>query len=307
MGGHDHGHAGHSHGVSAQADTRMLALALAINLAFMLVEVVVGIVANSLTLLTDAAHMLTDAGAIGLALVAARLAQRSPSGSMTFGLKRGEILSAQVNGITMLLLAVWVIYEGVRRLIDPPDVEASLVLWVGVGGLAANLGAAWALVKANRSSLNVEGAFQHNLIDALGSIAAIVAAGIILATGFERADPIASLVIAAIMLHSAWGLLKASGRIFLEAAPEGLDVEEIGEAMIGVGGVVEVHDLHVWEVTSGFPALAAHVLVGAGDDCHGIRLELERMLHGRFAIDHTTLQVEHLPERLLQVETRPIG
>ncbi len=253
MSGHDHGHAGHSHGVSAQADTRMLALALAINLAFMLVEVVVGIVANSLTLLTDAAHMLTDAGAIGLALVAARLAQRSPSGSMTFGLKRGEILSAQVNGITMLLLAVWVIYEGVRRLIDPPDVEASLVLWVGVGGLAANLGAAWALVKANRSSLNVEGAFQHNLIDALGSIAAIVAAGIILATGFERADPIASLVIAAIMLHSAWGLLKASGRIFLEAAPEGLDVEEIGEAMIGVGGVVEVHDLHVWEVTSGFP------------------------------------------------------
>lgn len=302
MSGHDHGHAGHSHGVSAQADTKMLALALGINLAFMLVEVVIGIVANSLALLTDAAHMLTDAGAIGLALVAARLAMRSPSGSMTFGLKRGEILSAQVNGITMLLLGVWVIYEGIRRLIDPPDVEASLVLWVGVAGLAANLGAAWALVKANRSSLNVEGAFQHNLIDALGSIAAIVAAGVILLTGFERADPIASLVIAAIMLHSAWGLLKASGRIFLEAAPEGLDVQEIGEAMVGVGAVRQVHDLHVWEVTSGFPALSAHVLVGAGDDCHAARIDLEQVLHDRFEITHTTLQVEHEPERLLQVE-----
>ena len=203
----------------------------------------------------------------------------------------------------VLLLAVWVIYEGIRRLIDPPDVEASLVLWVGFAGLAANLGAAWALMKANRSSLNVEGAFQHNLIDALGSIAAIAAAGVILLTGFERADPIASLIIAAIMLHSAWGLLKASGRIFLEAAPEGLDVQEIGEAMVAVGAVRQVHDLHVWEVTSGFPALSAHVLVGAGDDCHGTRMELEGMLHDRFEITHTTLQVEHEPERLLQIET----
>lgn len=298
-----HSHAGHSHGVSAAADTRMLGLALAINLAFMLVEVTIGVVANSLALLTDAAHMLTDAGAIALALFAARLALRRPSGAMTFGLKRSEILSAQINGITMLLLALWVIYEGIRRLADPPDVEAGLVLWVGIAGLGANLGAAWALAKANRVSLNVEGAFQHNLIDALGSIAAAAAAGIILLTGFERADPIASLIVAAIMLHSAWGLLKASGRIFLEAAPEGLDVDQIGAAMIAVDRVLEVHDLHVWEVTSGFPALSAHVLVGAADDCHGARLELETMLRERFAIDHTTLQVEHRPERLLQVET----
>ncbi len=281
----------------------MLALALGINVAFMAVEVAVGLVANSLALLTDAAHMLTDAGAIALALFAARLALRSPSGSMTFGFKRGEILSAQINGITMLLLALWVIYEAVRRLIDPPDVEAGLVLVVGIAGLGANLGAAWALVKANRSSLNVEGAFQHNLIDALGSIAAALAAGVIILTGFERADPIASLIVAAIMLWSAWGLLKASGRIFLEAAPEGIDVDEIGEAMIGVAGVRQVHDLHVWEVTSGFPALSAHVLVGADDDCHAARQELEGVLRERFEIDHTTLQVEHEPERLLQVET----
>lgn len=303
MSEHGHSHAGHSHGVSATADTRMLALALAINLGFMLIEVAIGIVANSLALLTDAAHMLTDAGAIALALVAARLALRSPRGSLTFGYKRGEILSAQINGITMLLLALWVIYEAIRRLADPPDVEAGLVLWVGIAGLGANLGAAWALARANRASLNVEGAFQHNLIDAFGSIAAAVAAGVILLTGFERADPIASLVVAAIMLHSAWGLLRSSGRIFLEAAPEGIDVDQIGAAMIAVDRVLEVHDLHVWEVTSGFPALSAHVLVGAEDDCHAARLELETMLRERFAIDHTTLQVEHRPQRLLQVET----
>ena len=303
MGSHDHSHdhAGHSHGVSADADTRMLAIALGINLGFMFVEVVIGIVANSLALLTDAAHMLTDAGAIALALIAARLAQRSPSGSMTFGLKRGEILSAQFNGLTLVLLAVWVIYEGITRLINPPDVEAGLVLWVGIVGLFANLGAAWALVKANRESLNVEGAFQHNLIDALGSIGAAVAAGVILLTGFERADPIASLIIAAIMLWSGWGLLKASGRIFLEAAPEGIDVQEVGEAMLTAKGVLEVHDLHVWEVTSGFPALSAHVLVGAEDDCHGARAGIEDILRERFHIDHTTLQVEHRQDRLLQV------
>ncbi len=297
-GGHSH-----SHAVSASADTRMLALALGINVGFMLVEVAIGIVANSLALLTDAAHMLTDAGAIALALVAARLATRRPSGSMTFGFKRGEILSAQINGTTMLVLALWVIYEAIRRLVDPPAVEAGLVLWVGIAGLGANLGAAWALAKANRASLNVEGAFQHNLIDALGSIAAAVAAAVILLSGFERADPIASLIVAAIMLRSAWGLLKSSGRIFLEAAPEGLDVDRIGAAMIAVETVLEVHDLHVWEVTSGFPALSAHVLVGAADDCHAARLELETMLRERFAIDHTTLQVEHRPPRLLQVET----
>ena len=303
--GHDHahGHAGHSHGVSAEADTRMLGIALGINLGFMGVEVVIGIVANSLALLTDAAHMFTDAGAIALALVAARLAQRQPSGSMTFGLKRGEILSAQFNGLTLLLLGIWVIYEGITRLIDPPDVEAGLVLWVGIAGLFANLGAAWALVKANRESLNVEGAFQHNLIDALGSIGAAVAAGVILLTGYERADPIASLLIAAIMIWSAWGLLKASGRIFLEAAPEGIDVQEVGGAMLTAAGVLEVHDLHVWEVTSGFPALSAHVIVGADDDCHGARVVLEEILRERFSIDHTTLQVEHRQDRLLQVTT----
>ena len=302
---HSGGHAGHSHGVTGETNLRMLVIALVINLAFMALEVVIGILADSLALLSDAAHMLTDAGAIALALVAARLALRRPKGSMTFGLKRSEILSAQANGLTLLILAVFIIYEGIRRLIAPPDVEASLVLWVGLAGLVANLAAAFALARANRQSLNVEGAFQHNLIDAFGSIGAAVAAAVILLTGFQRADPIASLIVAALMLRSAYGLLKASGRIFLEAAPEGLDVEEIGRSMVESPGVRQVHDLHIWEVTSGFPALSAHVLVGEDEDCHARRRELETMLRDRYEIEHTTVQVDHVGPDLLQVENAP--
>jgi cobalt-zinc-cadmium efflux system protein len=279
----------------------MLAIALAINLAFMAIEIGVGVVADSLALLSDAAHMLTDAGAIALALVAARLARRRAGGMMTFGLKRGEILSAQVNGMTMLILALFIVYEGIRRLFEPPEVDASLVLWVALAGLLANLGAAWALARANRQSLNVEGAFQHNLIDAFGSIGAAVAALVILLTGFERADPIASLLVAALMLRSAYGLLRASGRIFLEAAPEGMDPDRIGRALLAEPGVIEVHDLHLWEITSGFPALSAHVVVEPDADCHQIRFHLAESLKSSFQIDHSTLQVEHKPERLLKL------
>ncbi len=298
-----HDHTGHSHGVSAATKLSMLVVALAINVAFMVLEVVFGIVAHSLALLSDAAHMLTDAGAIGLAIVAARLARRQAHGALTFGLKRGEILSAQANGLTMAILAAFIVYEGVSRLVSPPLVEASLVIWVGLAGLFANLAAAWALAKANRESLNVEGAFQHNLIDAFASIATVIAAAVILLTGFQRADPTASLFVAALMLYSAHGLLKASGRIFLEAAPEGLNPEEIGQVLLTEPGVVEVHDLHVWEVTSGFPALSAHVIVKPEADCHKARLHLAEQLESRFGIHHTTLQVEHQPERFLRIES----
>lgn len=308
MSAHSHSHSDggghqHSHAISVEADTRMLAIALAINVAFMALEIAIGILANSLALLSDAGHMLTDAGAIALALVAARLARRRAKGAMTFGLKRGEILSAQVNGMTLLILGAFIVYEGIRRLVAPPEVEAGLVFWVGIAGLAANLGAAWALAKANRESLNVEGAFQHNLIDAFGSVGAAAAAVVILTTGFERADPIASLIVAALMLRSAYGLLKASGRIFLEAAPEGMDPEAIGEAMLAEPGVVQVHDLHLWEITSGFPALSAHVIVERDADCHQIRFHLAEQLKSRFHVDHSTLQVEHEPARLLKVES----
>ena len=301
-----HAHApGHSHGFRADADRRALGLALALIVGFMGVEIVVGILASSLALLSDAAHMLTDAGAIALSLVAARLAARPARGPMTYGLGRTEILSAQVNGATLLVLGLLIVYEGVRRLVDPPGVEAVPVLAVAVAGIGVNLAAVRILSRANRDSLNVEGSFQHLLTDLYAFIGTAIAAIVILTTGFDRADAIASLAVAALMLRSAFGLLKASGRVFMEAAPEGVDPVEIGQALAAQPGVVEVHDLHVWEVTSGFPALSAHVVVTQEADCHAARAALEGVLRKRFGLEHTTLQVEHrAPTELLTIEDR---
>ena len=287
---HDHGHA---HGVSAEADRSKLALALALIAGFMVVEVVVGIAVSSLALLSDAAHMLTDAGAIALSLVAIGLAARPAAGAMTYGLKRAEILAAAVNGSMLLVLALLVVYGGVVRLIDPPEVPGAALLIVAAAGVVVNLAATLALSRANRESLNVEGAFQHILTDLFAFIATAVAGAVILASGFDRADGIAALIVAAIMLRAAYRLLRESGRIFLEASPRGLDPEAIGMRLAGEPGVVQVHDLHVWEVTSGFPALSAHVVVGADVDCHAARGRLEAALHEEFEIAHTTLQVEH--------------
>ena len=300
---HDHGHTGHAHEVSADADRGKLRIALALIVGFMAVEVVVGILANSLALLSDAAHMLTDAGALVLALVAIRLARRPAGGALTFGWKRAGILSAQFNGATLLVLGLLIVFEGIRRLIDPPAVEGGVVFVVAMVGIVVNLLATWTLSKANRTSLNVEGAFQHLLTDLAAFVFTAIAGLVIVTTGFDQADGIASLIVAAIMLRAAWSLLVESGRVFLEAAPRGVDPDAIGRAMAAIPGVVEVHDLHVWEVTSGFPALSAHVLVGTEDDCHAARLAIEHAIHERFAIEHTTLQVEHRhPAELLQVE-----
>ena len=295
-----HSHAGHSHG--ADADRGKLWIALALILGFMAAEVVTGIVANSLALLSDAAHMLTDAAAIGLSLVALRLSRRPAGGSMTFGLKRAEILSAQANGIALLVLAALIGYEAVRRLIEPPAVDGALVLFVALAGIVVNLAATTVLARANRESLNIEGSFQHILTDLYAFVGTAVAAALIILTGFDRADAIASLLVAGLMLRSAYGLLRESGRIFLEASPKGLDPERIGRRMAEQPGVVEVHDLHVWEVTSEFPALAAHVTVKQETDCHRARLALDELLEREFDVHHTTLQVEHEPERLVQIE-----
>jgi cobalt-zinc-cadmium efflux system protein len=299
---HDH-HAGHSHGVSADADAAKLAIALGLIVGLMAVEVTAGILASSLALLSDAGHMLTDAAALGLSLVAIRLARRPASGAMTFGLKRVEILSAQFNGATLLVLALLIVYEGIRRLVSPPEVAGTAVLVVALAGIVVNLAATRTLSKANRQSMNVEGAFQHILTDLFAFIATAIAGAVILATGFDRADGLASLVVAAIMLHAAWSLLRESGRVFLEASPRGLDPQQVGQAMASQPHIAEVHDLHVWEVTSGFPALSAHVLVAADADCHAARRALEVLLHERFGLDHTTLQVDHQGGDLLQIET----
>jgi cobalt-zinc-cadmium efflux system protein len=236
--------------------------------------------------------MLTDAGALALSLLVIRLAARPAGGNLTFGLKRTEILSAQANGATLLVLAGLIVYEGVHRLVSPPQAEGLPILVVALAGVAVNLAATWQLAKANRESLNVEGAFQHVFTDLVAFVATAIAGGVILATGFHRADGIAALLVAAIMLRAAYQLLRDSGRVLLQAAPEGMSVERIGRALAAYPGVAEVHDLHVWEVTSGFPSLSAHVLVRPDCDPQRHRVQLARMLRERFGIEHTTLQVE---------------
>ena len=292
---HHHGH-GHSHAPAADADRRWLGIALGLILAFMAVEVVAGLLADSLALLSDAAHMLTDAGSIALALVAARLAARPPGGGFTFGLGRAEILSAQVNGATLLVLAGVIAWEAVQRLSDPPAVDGAVVLVVGLAGAGVNVAAASALSRAERRSLNVEGARAHVLADLYASFGAALAGLLVLVAGFERADGVVALLVAALMVRSGVGLLGQATRVLLEAAPRGLDPDAIGHALASHPGVSEVHDLHVWEVTSGFPTLSAHVLVPPGEDCHARRAELEHVLAERFGLVHTTLQVEHEAE-----------
>jgi cobalt-zinc-cadmium efflux system protein len=280
--------------LNAAADRRLLGFSLGLLLAFMAVEIAVGILAASLALLADAGHMLTDAAALSLALLAAWLAGRPPGGRWTFGFGRAEILAAQGNGLTLALLGIWIVYEAARRLADPPEVDAGLVGVVAVAGIAVNLAVMALLSRAERRSLNVRGAYLHITTDLAAFLGTGMAAGLILLTGWDRFDALASLFVAALMLWASWSLLRESGRIFLEGAPASAPPAEVGRAIAAHPGVAETHDLHVWTVTDGFPALSAHVLVQPGADCHRIRLELERMLAQRFHIDHTTLQVEHI-------------
>jgi cobalt-zinc-cadmium efflux system protein len=297
----------HAHGHGALADRGRLRLALGLILALMAAEVVAGVLAGSLALLSDAAHMLTDAGALALALLALRLADRPAGGDFTFGLRRAEILSAQVNGATLVALGALIVYEAIRRLVSPPEVEGLPVLVVAVLGIAVNLAATRILAGADRRSLNVEGAFQHVLTDLFAFVATAVAGVVVLATGFARADGIAALLVAALMLRAGYRLLRDSGRVLLEAAPRGLDPDEVGRALASEPHVVEVHDLHLWEVTSGFPSLSAHVLVRPGCDSQAHRRQLAALLHERFDIEHSTLQVEHMggDEAPLQIEPLP--
>ena len=297
MHGHDHDH-------SRAADRRALATALTLIVAFLAFEVTMGIVAGSLALLADAGHMLTDALALAAALVAARLATHRPGGQWTFGLGRAEILAAQANGLTLLLVGIWVVYGAVRRLASPPDVRGGIVLVVALVGIAVTLIATFVLARADRESLNVRGAFLHVATDLAAFIGTAVAGALVLATGWDRFDPIAGLLVAALMVRSAWSLLRESGRIFMEASPAGIDPADVARSLAEDAEVVEVHDLHVWTVTSGFPALAAHVLVSPGADCHAARRRLQHVLEERFHLHHVTLQVDHVAQREQPVTLR---
>lgn len=263
-------------------------------MVFMAVEVVAGALAHSLALISDAGHMLTDAAALALAFWAVRIAARPARGAMTYGFGRVEVLVALANGITLLVLAAAIVYSAVRRLISPPAVTAWTMVAVAGAGILVNGAATVALAGAGREShMSVEGSFQHLLTDLFAFIGTALAGVVILVSGFDRADPIASLLVAALMVRSALRLLRDSGRVVLEAAPRDLDPDEVGLALAGQRDVVEVHDLHIWELSAGFPALSAHVLVGRDADCHAERRALEAMLRERFGVEHTTLQVDH--------------
>ena len=271
-------------------------------LLLLVAEIAGGLIGHSLALLADAGHLLTDAAALGFALFASAMAARPAAGRWTFGYSRLEILAAQANGITLGLIALWVVWSAVHRLVDPREVRGGLVLAVGLAGVVVSIAATLVLARASRMSLNVRGAFLHVLTDVAAFGAAALAGALILATGWNRFDPIASLAVAALMLWSSVQLLHESTVIFLERAPSDADPNAIGRALVGEQDVVEVHDLHVWTVTSGFPALSAHVLVAPGSDCHAARRRLEGVLAARFGLTHTTLQVEHAAAGTTTVE-----
>lgn len=294
--GHDHAHAdgadhqAHDH---RNASRRALTIVLALTVGFTIVEVVAGFLTGSLAVLADAGHMLSDTFAIGLALVALTLASRPSTSRRSFGFQRAEILAAFVNGLTLVLVSGWIVWEAVQRFRNPPEILAGWMLVVALAGLAVNAVSAMILMRSERESLNIEAALRHVLADLLGSAGVLVAAVVILLTGWTVVDPIVSLVIAVLIVASAWGVLRDSTAILMEETPPGLDADAVARAIVSVPGVTSVHDLHVWRITSGFDALSAHVLVGQGEDCHGLRREIEQTIAGAFGITHTTLQVDH--------------
>jgi cobalt-zinc-cadmium efflux system protein len=276
---------------------------LLLTLAFTAVEIAGGIWTGSLALLADAGHMVSDNVAIVLALVAVTLARRPSTPTRSFGLQRAEILAAFVNGLTLVLVSGWIVWEAIQRFGDAPEILGGWMLVVALVGLLVNVLAATILIRAGRESLNVEAALRHVVADLLGSGAVLVAALVIVTTGWTLVDPLVSIGIALLIVASAWGVLRDSISILMEATPSGIDAEAVAAAIVEVEGVTSVHDLHVWRITSGFDALAAHVLVGRGEDCHGLRREIEVALRDRFGITHTTLQVDHdAAETLIELE-----
>ena len=300
---HDHAHLD----ARRAANRRRMLAALAINFAMLAATIVGGILADSLALLADGGHLASDVAAIGIALVAARLASVAPSATRTYGLQRSEILGALVNGVALVVVSALIVFEAISRFSDPPDVGGVGVLALGLFGLAGNAAATAVLFAGEREDLNLEAVMRHSFGDALSSLGVVVAGVIVLATGWNAADPLASLVIAGLIAATSWRLLKEPIDVLMESAPPGMDVRAIGEELAAEPDVVEIHDLHVWTVTSGFPALSAHVVVCQGCDRDLVRRRLERLLDERFGIHHTTLQVVRAVEtdELIQVEASP--
>ena len=303
---HDrHSHEGHEGG---REDKRALAIVLGLTAAFLVVEVIGGLITGSLALLADAGHMLSDAFSLGLALFAVWLAGHPVTPNRSFGYKRAEILAALVNGVTLVAISILIFYEAYRRFQEPLEILGGPMLAVAVTGIVVNIAGVLILSRSGGESLNVQGALRHVLADAAGSAGAIAAATVIVLTGWSYADPLISILIGLLVLGSSWGLLRDSVNVLLEEAPRGIDVERVGRKMAEAEGVEEVHDLHVWTITSGFPALSAHVLVGRDENCHARRRDLEELLAGEYGIKHTTLQVDHVGDHhaaLHELQFRP--
>jgi cobalt-zinc-cadmium efflux system protein len=300
---HSHAHGGHSHGGHAHgraANRTRMGIALAINLALVAAAVVGAVLFHSVALVADAGHVLSDVGAIGLALFAAAMATRPARGRRTFGFHRTEILAALANGVALVAVAVFVFVEAAMRLSEPSDVRGLGVLIIGAVGLLGNAVATVALAGGDREDINLEAVLRHSAADALGSLAVLVAGALVLITGWDRVDPITGLILGVLILAGSWRLISEPIDVLMEAAPPGVDVQQVGTAMAAVPGVREVHDLHVWTVTSGFPALAAHVRTDPAYDPNQVRHELEHELAERFGIEHTTLQM--MAEQLLELE-----
>jgi len=278
-------------------------VALAINVGMFTVEAIGGILTGSLAVLADAGHLLSDVGSIALALFAATLAARPAGGRMTFGYQRSEILAALVNGLLLVAVAIAVAVAAIGRLSDPPPIDGLGVLGLGLLGLCGNIGATAVLARGERVDVNLEGVLRHSAADALGSFGVVLAGAFVLAGGSSIVDPIVSLAIAALILSSSWRLIREPVDVLMEAAPSGFDVDAAGAAICEEDGVRSVHDLHIWTVTSGFGALAAHVVVAQDCDRDLVRRRIELLLHERFGIEHTTLQMEEEASgELLHVE-----
>lgn len=299
---HAHVHGLHAHVPSRQANRSRMAVALGINVAMVLAAVVGAIVFHSVALFAEAGHVLSDVGAIALGLFAAMLAARPAKGQRTFGFYRTEILAALANGVLLVAVAVFVLVEAVMRLSNPSQVHGLGVLVIGVAELVGNLIATLALAGGDREDINLEAVLRHSAADALGAVAVTVSGAVVLATGWDRVDPITGILLSVLIFAGSWRLIAEPTNVLMEAAPPGVDVEQVGTAMASVEGVREVHDLHVWTVTSGFPALAAHVRTDPGHDPDEVRHALEHELSERFGIEHTTLQV--MAEQLLEIEDR---
>ncbi len=294
---HSHSHGHHHHGTGNKKALRLSFILIA---AYMIVEVIAGILTNSLALLSDAGHMLSDAAALGLSYAALTFGEKKATLTKTFGYKRFEILAAFINGMTLVVISLYIFWEAYHRLMDPPEVASSGMLVISSIGLVVNIAAAFILMKGDTSgNLNVRSAFLHVLGDMLGSFGAIIAALLMMFFGWNIADPIASIIVALLIIISGWRVTKDSFHVLMEGTPANLDMNKIKETLLSLNHVNDVHDLHAWSITSDFPAFSCHLVVNPEANYDEVLASAKKLLHDHFHIDHTTIQLDKSDSRCI--------